>query len=329
MHVGGAAMSEFADAPAASLPEVLAIADALERAAVARYTKLADGMRQVGHYDLAATFESLADEEKFHVDGVARLRRGSPGMAKPVDLQRWVLPETFGAEEAGPAALLTPYKALSIAVRAEERAFSFWTYVASTAQEEAVRIQAEEMARQELVHAAKLRHARRRAYRAEYPYGRRRPEGRSYPDVSAVRPELKRLEAEVHVPLSEIVRRFQRVPDAESARLLRDSIVELIGAEPTPARVTHADVAYRIHCAAAAGSAGLMFEAVGLLERLMESGLDMLGATADAAVAGEIQDWVDRTIRIAARLNARLYALEPSLAEIAAAPDPDQPPMAR
>jgi rubrerythrin len=312
-----------------SIDEVLAIADTLERTAVARYTRLAESMRQVGHDDLAATFESLASEEKMHVDGVARLLRGAPAAARPVDVQRWVLPETFGVEEAAPAALLTPYKALSIAVRAEERAFTFWIYVASTAKDEPVRVQAEEMARQELVHAAKLRHARRRAYHAEYPYGRRRPESRSYPDASAVRAELRRLEAEVHVPLSEIARRLERVPDAESSRLLRDSIVALIGAEPTPARVTHADVAYRIHCAAAAGSAGLLFEAAGLVERLAERGLDMLNATTDAAAAAEVQGWADRAIQVVARLNASLYALEPSLAEIAADPAPGRPSTVR
>lgn len=322
-------MTPAADQRATSIDEVLAIADALERAAVERYTRLAESMRQVGHGDLAATFEALANEEKLHVDGVARLLRGAPGTARPANLKRWALPETFGTEDAGPAALLTPYKALSIAVRAEERAFTFWIYLASTAGDAAVRAQAEEMARQELVHAAKLRHARRRAYHTEYPYGRRRPEARSFPDAAAVRAELRRLEAEVHVPLSEIARRLERVPDAESARLLRDAIVELVAAEPSPARVTHADVAYRIHCAASAGSAGLLFEAVGLVERLVERGLDMLNASADTAAAADVQAWADRAIHVVARLNASLYALEPSLAEIAADPDPGRPATVR
>jgi rubrerythrin len=321
------AARESASTRAASLPEVLAIADELERAAVARYVKLADGMRQVGRGDLAATFESLANEERHHVNGVARLLQDAPTNLDSIDLQRWALPEAFSAEEAEPASLLSPYKALSIAVRGEERAFTFWTYIASTAPDQAVRARAEEMARQELVHAAKLRRARRHAYHAEYPYGRRRLESRSFASVAAVRSELRRLEAEVHVPLSEIARRLECMPDTQGARLMYESIVELVQAEPTPLRVTHADISYRIHCAASAGEGGLLFEAVGLLERLLESSLDMLGATTDAAAAAAIQDWADRTIRIVARLNMRLYALEPKLADMAAVQPPTMPPL--
>jgi rubrerythrin len=318
-------MTPVAEPRAVSVEEVIAIADALERAAVARYSRLAASLRQVRHDDLAATFESLADEEMSHVEGVQRLMRGMPAPPRPVDLQRWVLPETFGMEEAGPAALLTPYKALSIAVRGEERAFTFWTYVASTAGDDSVRAMAEEMARQELVHAAKLRHARRRAYHAEYPHGRRAPENRSYADATAVKLELDGLQDEARAPLAEIMRRLEQVPDVESARLLRDVIVSLTRAEPTEARVREADLHHRIHWAAAAGSKGLLFEAAGLLERLADRGIGMVNATADAAAAAMVQSWVDRTISMVARLNARLYGLEPGLAEIAADRNADQP----
>jgi hypothetical protein len=53
----------------------------------------------------------------------------------------------------------------------------------------------------------------------------------------------------------------------------------------------------------------------------------MLGATTDAAAAAAIQDWADRTIRIVARLNMRLYALEPKLADMAAVQPPTMPPL--
>jgi rubrerythrin len=54
-----------------------------------------------------------------------------------------------------------------MAVRNEERAFSFWSYVVAHAQNSDVRRAAEAMASEELEHVAKLRRERRRAYHAE------------------------------------------------------------------------------------------------------------------------------------------------------------------
>jgi len=63
---------------------------------------------------------------------------------------------------------MTPYRALSMAVRNEERAFAFWSYVAGFAQDLEIKKAAEAMAREELGHVAILRKERRRAYHSEY-----------------------------------------------------------------------------------------------------------------------------------------------------------------
>lgn len=62
--------------------------------------------------------------------------------------------------------LLNSYRAFSMAVRNEERAFVFWTYVAAHAQTDEIREAAERMAREELGHVATLRRERRRAFHA-------------------------------------------------------------------------------------------------------------------------------------------------------------------
>ena len=63
------------------------------------------------------------------------------------------------------AAPLSPYQALAVAVRNEERAFSFYTYLAALADGDVqVRRRAESLAREELKHVAQLRRFRRRAY---------------------------------------------------------------------------------------------------------------------------------------------------------------------
>jgi rubrerythrin len=76
-------------------------------------------------------------------------------------------------KEITSSSLMTPYRALSMAVRNEERAFAFWSYVAAHADQGEIKRAAETMARQELEHVAKLRKERRRAYHEE-----RKREGR-------------------------------------------------------------------------------------------------------------------------------------------------------
>jgi rubrerythrin len=148
----------------ASAEELMAIAHAMEREAARRYHGFADRMRLQGEDNLAALFTFLAGIEEKHahqVDVRARLIVGKSPDAASV---KWDLPESFDRDEA-PAYLLTPYRALAIAVRNEERAFAFFSYLAAGAEDERVRQLAEEFAKDELDHAALLRRERRKAWR--------------------------------------------------------------------------------------------------------------------------------------------------------------------
>jgi rubrerythrin len=136
-----------------TIAEALAIAYAMSQEAAQRYGVLAAAFRRLGHGDVAEIFQWLADEERDRVDSV-EYRSQHLLHRLPDPANAWgKFPETFTG--AGPSALLTPYKALSDAVRHEERAFAFWAYVAAATASEEVRAQAESFARQELTHAAK------------------------------------------------------------------------------------------------------------------------------------------------------------------------------
>ena len=63
---------------------------------------------------------------------------------------------------------MTPYRALAMAVRNEERAFAFWSYVAAYSEDPEIKQAAEAMAREELGHVSTLRKERRRAYHREH-----------------------------------------------------------------------------------------------------------------------------------------------------------------
>ena len=67
------------------------------------------------------------------------------------------------------SALLTPYRALALAVEEAQRNFRTFAHIAALAEPADVRHEAEHLARNELTRAAALRGARRRAYHAERP----------------------------------------------------------------------------------------------------------------------------------------------------------------
>ncbi len=151
----------------ASADQLLAVAHAMELEAGRRYRELAEYMAQQGQPDLAKLFQFLARIESKHAQEIAD-RAKALGTAIDPGLVTWELPEYFDDEEAR-SRLLTPYRALAIAVRNEERAFAFYTYLAAHADDVRVRQLAEQGAKDELEHAALLRRERRKAWRQEKP----------------------------------------------------------------------------------------------------------------------------------------------------------------
>lgn len=152
-----------------SMEELLAIAYAMEQEAMAEYSGLAERMRREGRPNLAGVFDLLAGEESHHLDSVVHWSERMIGHSPDLSKIRWDLGETFddeGASEIAPE-LLSAYRAFSMAVRNEERAFLFWTYVAAHATTHELREAAEAMAKEELGHVATLRRERRAAFHRE------------------------------------------------------------------------------------------------------------------------------------------------------------------
>lgn len=158
-----------------SLDELFALASAMENEAAAKYAELAGEMQRQNRSDLAAVFTDLAAAEREHVDSVTRWSQSRRGKPPDPALVRWQVPETFDVEAAADlrnSRLMTPYRALAMAVRNEERAFAFWSYLAAYADDPEIKKAAEAMAGEELGHVATLRKARRRAYHQEHDASR-------------------------------------------------------------------------------------------------------------------------------------------------------------
>lgn len=158
-----------------SLDELFALGHAMEQEAANKYDSLAEDMRGQGKDDLAEVFTRLAAAEREHVDSVTRWSQARRGKAPDPALVRWEAPETLAPEasaEVKTSRLMTPYRALAMAVRNEERAFAFWSYLAAYSDDADVKKAAEAMAREELGHVATLRKERRRAYHHEHDLSR-------------------------------------------------------------------------------------------------------------------------------------------------------------
>ncbi|MGE5548678.1 MAG: ferritin-like domain-containing protein [Solirubrobacterales bacterium] len=198
-----------------SVDQLMSIAVGMENEAARRYEQLAAAMERRGEGGMATLFRQLSQLERDHESGLARWaeregRRRPDPAAFP-----WPMPETFGEEGDG---TLTPYEALGIAVRNEERAFAFYSYLAAMAPEDETRERAEALAREELVHVRQLRMLRRRAFHMERRPPRALRRARDIPELQAVARGLEAGAAEACDALAAALVADKRTPMAVLVR---------------------------------------------------------------------------------------------------------------
>lgn len=231
-------LREDPDIDVVDMPTLVGIAKAIEDEAVRRYRFLAELMESRGETSTAAAFRVMLEEEQSHVQAVDRWAAsvGEPDIAAE-DFE-WQLPADLSTswDKVAGSALLTPYRAFALAVENEERAFSFYAYLAAHAENEEIRAEAEKLGGEELRHAALLRKWRRRAYHRE-----RRP-ARSEPveidSIEELRDALAQHEAVIAAAHRALVPRLRHAGDHASAELLERAIPA--GTSPSPVGASHA-----------------------------------------------------------------------------------------
>ncbi len=268
-----------------SLDEMFALAYAMEREAATRYAELADDMRRQNKDDLAEVFTQLAAAERDHVDSVTRWSQSWRGKAPDPALVRWEAPETFDREAAAElktSRLMTPYRALAMAVRNEERAFAFWSYLAAYSEDPQIKKAAEAMAREELGHVSILRKERRRAYHRERDLTAR-GERHEITEAESQRQgpsqvDARTLELRLAAQLADMERRLTDPSAKRTRELLDETMVmstQAAGFGSFPARLEQADsqtIAEALadgylNGAEGAGDAARLEELQGLAER--------------------------------------------------------------
>jgi rubrerythrin len=198
-----------------SLDELLAVATAMEQEAAARYRVLSTRMRRQGDIAMAAQFETLASVEDRHAADIVVRSEVMLGHKPDPARIRWDLPANYD-EDAVRGAALSAYQALAFAVRNEERAFAFYTYLAAEADRPEIRALAEDLARDELQHAAMLRHYRRSAFHADRPAAVDVPE-----TVEALRTMARRWDAEAAAAHLALASALDEAGEAEDAAIFR------------------------------------------------------------------------------------------------------------
>jgi rubrerythrin len=226
-----------------SLDELFALANAMEEEAANRYAAMAEDMRRQNKGDLAEVFAQLAAAEREHVDSVTRWSQARRGKAPDPALVRWEAPKTLDtetADEIRTSRLTTPYRALAMAVRNEERAFAFWSYVAAFSADPEIKLAAEAMAREELGHVSTLRKERRRAYHQEHGETERR--GRGGTETGQI--DAPALELRLAAQLSDLERGLGGAAAARTRELREETIRmsrEVAGIGKFPASIGQSD----------------------------------------------------------------------------------------
>lgn len=226
---------------------LVGIAAAIEHESVRRYAMLADALERRGDAATAAAFRAMCDEERRHVDAVEHWAQGLDEPVPPPEDFEWQLPPDLWEswDEVVGSALLTPYRAFSIAVVNEQRAFSFYTYLSAHATSERVRIEAERLAGEELRHAALMRQWRREAWhraRRETP----RVAIDTIADLAELRERIARREATIAACHAAVAARLRDIGDPVSARVLEEQLATVsaqhsAAGHPTPGSSTAPD----------------------------------------------------------------------------------------
>jgi rubrerythrin len=149
-----------------SMDELLAVAMVMEKESAERYAALAERMHAAGRQDLANVFDRLVREETGHIEMVAGWSQQALQHIPDILPSEAVPQGVFDDENLKLISpeLVDAYRSWAVAVRNEERAFAFWSYVAANGETVEIREAAERMAREELEHAKTLRRERRTAF---------------------------------------------------------------------------------------------------------------------------------------------------------------------
>ncbi|HML06917.1 MAG TPA: ferritin family protein [Xanthobacteraceae bacterium] len=147
-------MSAASEAPKVkNLADLLAVAYQIEADAVDRYNLLADQMETHNNPELVAVFRDLARAEGIHRDEIRRLAGEVDVVAHAQRMAKWKRGESPEEANLGDAHyLMTPWHALQLALKGEERALAFFKSIVETTKDPEIKRMADEFVEEEAEH---------------------------------------------------------------------------------------------------------------------------------------------------------------------------------
>jgi rubrerythrin len=147
-------MSKTAGDPKVSnLNDLLAVAYQIEIDAVDRYNLLADQMETHNNPELVKVFRDLARAEGIHGEEVRRLAGDFDVVAHARKIAKFERSESPEEADLGSAHyLMTPWHALQLSLKGEERALAYFTSIVETAKDPKVKALAAELVEEETEH---------------------------------------------------------------------------------------------------------------------------------------------------------------------------------
>lgn len=301
-------LTEHPLATAPSMRDLIGIAAAVEDESVRRYTLLSQEMERRGDPETAATFREMRELELGHQQEVGRWAAAHHEAVPPAQEFAWRLPPEIAAswDEISNSSLLTPYRALAVAVTNEERAFALYAYLSAHATDPQVAQEAEMMAREELVHAAELRVHRRQAYHREHGSGRQAPAA-PIKDVAAFRRLEQQHEASAAATHQDLANELAAIGDHASAALVASLVRdESRSSGPMPRKPSTLPAGSAMH----PDSIALLRAAVRPLEQASESYEELIASATDEALMNAEQEALASVVARIALLGRRIGEID-------------------
>ena len=136
-----------------SLNDLLAIAYQIEIDAVDRYNLLADQMETHNNPELIKVFRDLAHAESLHGEEIRRLAGDFDVVEHAQRNAKFEKGESPEEADLGSAHyLMTPWHALQLSLKGEERALAYFTSIMETAKDPKVKEMAAELVKEEAEH---------------------------------------------------------------------------------------------------------------------------------------------------------------------------------
>jgi rubrerythrin len=147
-------MSKTSNTPkVANLNDLLAVAYQIEIDAVDRYKVLADQMETHNNAELVKVFRDLARAEGIHGEEIRRLAGDFDVAEHARKIARFERSESPEEVDLGGAHyLMTPWHALQLSLKGEERALAYFTSIVETAKDAKVKAMAAELMEEEAEH---------------------------------------------------------------------------------------------------------------------------------------------------------------------------------